>query len=263
MSGWWFSASASSATRFTKAIACGKPSKRTPLERAVDLAPSSGHHVSMPSRSDARARRAALAPHAQGAAVVRALPPSSSSVRWPTWSSSCWLPLRVPPPAVVVAGTAVGFWAAGELWAGNLVLAAVLLQVKTRARRGRRSARACARAGDRARALPRLRVGPARQRGAVRALGHGDREVVARGDRVRRRDARPQRRLRPRAALPARARRAARGAARGDRGGAAVLGRIYDVVYAPQDRLVEWFVERRLRGAAPRASGSPTTTARR
>ena len=37
-------------------------------------------------------------------------------------------------------------------------------------------------------------------------------------------------------------------------GAAAVLGRVYDVVYAPQDRLVEWFVERRLRGGEPRAA---------
>ena len=45
---------------------------------------------------------------------------------------------------------------------------------------------------------------------------------------------------------------------------AAVLGRVYDAVYAPQDRLVEWFVERRLRGSAPGpSSGSPTTTAPR
>ena len=34
-------------------------------------------------------------------------------------------------------------------------------------------------------------------------------------------------------------------------GFAAVLGRVYDAVYAPQDRLVECFVERRLRGATP------------
>ena len=38
------------------------------------------------------------------------------------------------------------------------------------------------------------------------------------------------------------------------RGAAAVLGRVYDVVYAPQDRLVEGFVERRLRGAGARGA---------
>jgi hypothetical protein len=41
------------------------------------------------------------------------------------------LPLRVPPPAVVLAGLAAGLAAAAELAVGNLVLAAALLVVKT------------------------------------------------------------------------------------------------------------------------------------
>lgn len=41
------------------------------------------------------------------------------------------LPLRVPPPAVVLAATTVGFGAAIELWHGNLIAAALLLQLKT------------------------------------------------------------------------------------------------------------------------------------
>ena len=41
------------------------------------------------------------------------------------------LPLRVPPPAVVLAGTTVGLTAAAELARGHLVLAAILLQLKT------------------------------------------------------------------------------------------------------------------------------------
>ena len=38
-------------------------------------------------------------------------------------------------------------------------------------------------------------------------------------------------------------------------GAAAVLGRLYDVVYAPQDRVVEWLAEGHLRrlGAGPQA----------
>jgi phosphatidylglycerophosphate synthase len=40
-------------------------------------------------------------------------------------------PLRVPPPAVVVAGAAVGFAAAGAIERHAFVAAAVLLQVKT------------------------------------------------------------------------------------------------------------------------------------
>ena len=41
------------------------------------------------------------------------------------------LPLRVPPPAVVVAGTAVGLASAVEIGRHELVAAAVLLQLKT------------------------------------------------------------------------------------------------------------------------------------
>src|SRR5437868_3137236 len=41
------------------------------------------------------------------------------------------LPLRVPPPAVVLAGAATGLAAAAELWRGHLIVAAILLQVKT------------------------------------------------------------------------------------------------------------------------------------
>jgi phosphatidylglycerophosphate synthase len=41
------------------------------------------------------------------------------------------LPLRVPPPAVVLAGTTVGLTAAAEIARGHLVVAAILLQLKT------------------------------------------------------------------------------------------------------------------------------------
>ena len=41
------------------------------------------------------------------------------------------LPLRVPPPAVVLAATTVGLTAAAELARGQLVVAALLLQLKT------------------------------------------------------------------------------------------------------------------------------------
>jgi phosphatidylglycerophosphate synthase len=41
------------------------------------------------------------------------------------------LPLRVPPPAVVAASATVGIVGAGEIGRGNLLLAALLLQVKT------------------------------------------------------------------------------------------------------------------------------------
>ncbi len=41
------------------------------------------------------------------------------------------LPLRVPPPAVVLAATTTGFVAAVELWRADLLMAALLLQLKT------------------------------------------------------------------------------------------------------------------------------------
>jgi len=41
------------------------------------------------------------------------------------------LPLRVPPPAVALTSTATGFWGAYELWHGNLLTAALILQLKT------------------------------------------------------------------------------------------------------------------------------------
>ena len=41
------------------------------------------------------------------------------------------LPLRVPPPAVVAASALVGIGGAVEIGRGNLLLAALLLQVKT------------------------------------------------------------------------------------------------------------------------------------
>ena len=40
-------------------------------------------------------------------------------------------PLRVPPPAVVLAATCVGLGAAAAIWRGHFVVAALLLQLKT------------------------------------------------------------------------------------------------------------------------------------
>jgi archaetidylinositol phosphate synthase len=41
------------------------------------------------------------------------------------------LPLRVPPPAVVLANTAAGLAAAWAIWHGDLIVGALLLQLKT------------------------------------------------------------------------------------------------------------------------------------
>ena len=86
----------------------------------------------------------------------------------------------------------------------------------------------------------------------------------SRGVVLRPRHARPQRRLQPRAASTgASAARPSTAQPAGDGRRPTVLARIYGVVYAPQDRLVAWFVERRLRGGEQGRSGSPTTTGRR
>jgi phosphatidylglycerophosphate synthase len=157
-------------------------------------------------------------------------------------------PLRVPPPAVVLAGTGVGLWAAAELWGGNLLLAAGLLQLKTVLDGAD---------GQLARALGHetvfgryldsesdLLVNAALFAALGSVTGKPwlaalvflvvtlvlsvdfDLELLYRRERGEPREARPE----------------AEGAAH-------LLARVYDVVYRPQDRLIEWFVERRLRGA--------------
>ncbi len=165
------------------------------------------------------------------------------------------LPLRVPPPAVVLAATATGLAAAAELWRGHLVAAALLLQLKTVLDNADGQ---LARASGRVSVLGRyldsesdLLIDAA----LFAALGHVtgrwllsavafvvlalvlsvdfNLELLYRREHGEVRSARPE-------TAP---------------GVAAVLARIYDVVYAPQDRLVEWAVERRLRrlGAGPAA----------
>ncbi len=157
------------------------------------------------------------------------------------------LPLRVAPPAVVAAATAAGLGAAVELARGHLVVAAVLLQVKTVLDNADgQLARASGRVSVFGRYLDSesdLLVDAALF-SAIGYLTHQpvlagiaffvlalvlssdfDLELLYRRERGEAREARPE----------------ATGAAR-------VLARIYDVVYAPQDRLIAWFVERRLRG---------------
>jgi phosphatidylglycerophosphate synthase len=163
------------------------------------------------------------------------------------------LPLRVPPPAVVLAAAATGFGAAVLLWERHYVLAACVLQAKTVLDNADGQ---LARATGRVTVLGRyldsesdLLVDAA----LFSALGHVTGQPVLAGvafvvlalvlstdfglELAWRREHRDA----PREARPEAT------------GVAAVLGRVYDVVYAPQDRLVEWFVERRLSGALPAA----------
>jgi len=119
MSGWWFSRSASSATHDTNAIAAGKLSS----SNSRTSAPSSSRQPSgvlmrltMPDRK----QRA-------GFDLVCELvfrPPAHLLAR-------ALAPLRVPPPAVVLAGAATGFAAAAEVGRHAFLVGALLLQLKT------------------------------------------------------------------------------------------------------------------------------------
>jgi phosphatidylglycerophosphate synthase len=162
------------------------------------------------------------------------------------------LPLRVPPPAVVLAAAATGLAAAVELAREEWLIAAALLQVKTVLDNADgQLARAAGKESVLGRYLDSesdLLVNAA----LFAALGHVTGEpwlalvafvlltlvlsVDFNLERLYRREHGDPREARP----PA-------------RGAAAVLAGVYDAVYAPQDRLVEWFVELRLRrlGAGP------------
>ncbi len=162
------------------------------------------------------------------------------------------LPLRVPPPAVVLAATATGLGAAVELARGHLLVAAVALQLKTVLDNADgQLARASGRVTVFGRFLDSesdLLVDAALFAALGYVSGHYllaalafvvltfvlsvnfGLELLYRRERGELREARPQ-----------------------ASGAAAVLGRLYDLVYAPQDRLVERLVEWRLRGAGPAA----------
>ena len=96
-----------------------------PLERAVDLGPflhGGSMHLLMTAPTLAQTRKERPSFEVMSELVFRPL--AHALVR-------VLLPLRVPPPAVVLVGTAVGLCAAWLLWSGSLVWAAVLLQLKT------------------------------------------------------------------------------------------------------------------------------------
>ncbi len=154
-------------------------------------------------------------------------------------------PLGVPPPAVVLAGTATGLAAAFEIHRADFLAAALLLQVKTVLDNADGQ---LARATDRVTAFGRYLDSESDLLVDVALF-------AALGDVT----GKPWLALASFAALTlvlsidfnmeflyreAHGERAAplpppSGAAR-------VLSRVYDVVYAPQDRLVRWFVQMRL-----------------
>ncbi len=164
------------------------------------------------------------------------------------------LPLRVPPPAVVLAATATGLAAAVELGREEWIWAALLLQVKTVLDNADgQLARAAGKESVLGRYLDSesdLLVNAALFIALAHVTGRPWLALVSflvltlvlsvdfNLERLYRREQGDAREARPQAT-----------------GVAGVLARIYDAVYAPQDRLVEWFVELRLRrlGAGPAA----------
>src|SRR3954447_7578670 len=264
MSGWWFASSASSATRFTKAIAARKPSKRNSRSSApsTSLQPS-GVAMAEASHGSLCLRRAALRsapvpgarPTLRGSRKQRASAANELLCEWVFRPLAHLLvlpllPLRVPPPAVVLGSAATGLVAAAELWQEHWVWAAVLLQVKTVLDNADgQLARAAGKESVLGRYLDSesdLLVNAA----LFAALGHVTGQpwlallsflalTLVLGvdftlERLYRRERGDPRPARPQAT-----------------GLAAVLGRAYDLVYAPQDRAAEWFVDRRTRRLSP------------
>ena len=155
------------------------------------------------------------------------------------------LPLRAPPPAVVLASTAAGLGGAVELTRGHLVVAALLIQLKTVLDNADGQ---LARLSGRVTALGRyldsecdLLVDAA----LFAALGWytGNPGAALAGFLL----------LTAVLSLNFNLERLARGAASGPErhsGLTGALARVYALVYGWQDALVERFVERRLRGAS-------------
>jgi phosphatidylglycerophosphate synthase len=162
------------------------------------------------------------------------------------------LPLRVPPPAVVLAAAASGFAGGAEIWRRDYIGAALLLQLKTVLDNADGQ---LARAANRESVLGRyldsesdLLVDAALFAALAHVTGRpwlAFASFVAMTlvlsvdfnlERLYRRELGERVETRPAAT-----------------GVAAVLARIYDVVYGPQDRLVRGYVERRLGGASAAA----------
>jgi archaetidylinositol phosphate synthase len=156
------------------------------------------------------------------------------------------LPLRVPPPAVVLAATGTGLAAAVELGRGDFVGAALLLQLKTVLDNADgQLARAAGRVSVLGRYLDSesdllvnavlfVALGHVTGRWWLAAASFVVLTLVLSVDfnleRLFRRERGEEVEARPEA-----------------HGTAAALARVYDLAYAPQDRMVELLVERRLR----------------
>jgi phosphatidylglycerophosphate synthase len=234
MSGWWFSLSATSARRRTNSIAAGKLSNSSVRSSAPS---TSGQDTTRTLSRLARSRK-----RRQGKELVCELVfrPLAHLV------VLALLPLRVPPPAVVLAAASTGVVAAVEIARGHLLAAALLLQLKTLLDNADGQ---LARLSGRVTAFGRyldsecdllvdaavfaalgLRIGPWLALGGFTLLTL----LLGVNYNVERLYRREHLGIEP-PAPPA-------------EGAAGVLARAYGVVYAWQDRLVEGYAERRLRG---------------
>lgn len=209
------------------------------LERAVDLAPTVGHghqrqyaDVLVPSRKQRPSFEVLCELVYRPLAHIVVL---------------ILLPLRIPPPAVVAASAAVGITGAVEIGRGHLLLAALLLQAKTVLDNADGQ---LARASGRVSAFGRyldsesdLLVNAAIFVGLGWVTGEPWLALLAFVvlTMMLSVDFNLERLYRRELGETAEAMPAAEGAA-------AVLARFYAVVYAPQDRLVETFVDSRARG---------------
>ena len=163
------------------------------------------------------------------------------------------LPLRVPPPAVVAASGVAGLAGAVELARGHLVVAALLVQLKTVLDNADgQLARLSGRTSDFGRYLDSemdmlvdaalfAAVGSYSGQWLTALAGFAALTVVLSVNYNVERLYRAERRSDGGAMPEAESRPTA------------VLRRVYELVYAPQDRLVERFIERRLRDVPPEA----------
>jgi phosphatidylglycerophosphate synthase len=245
MSGWWFSRSASSASRLTKAIDSPKESNSNSRSSAWPVSlQSSGVLTAASITVDGALKRSRKRRQGTELLCEFAFRPLAHLVVLPLAR------LRAPAPAVVAAATSVGLAGALELGRGQLVAAALLLQLKTVLDNADGQ---LARLTGRVTALGRYldsesdllvdaalfaALGWATGRYVLAAAGFVSLTLVLgvnfNAERLYRCERGDATDPMPHA-----------------RGLAAVLARIYGIAYAPQDRLVEWFCERRLRRADP------------
>lgn len=221
------------------------------LERTVDLAPA--------VREGHRGQYARVA--------SPSLPLASSRKQRPGFELLCELifrplaqllvlvlmPLRVPPPAVVLTSAGVGVVGAIEIGRGHFVVAALLLQAKTVLDNADGQ---LARASGRVTALGRyldsesdllvnaaifVGLGSVTGEHVLALLAFATLTLVLSFDFNLERLYRQERGEQAGAMPPA-------------EGAAGLFAAVYRVVYAPQDRLIEAFVEWRLRGRASRGA---------